>query len=151
MRAPVDFNSKDFYLRRRDIIDPILERLQRNELLCILKERESIKDYCIRGVDWSSISYEDVLRIAKQIPASAIYAVFSVLLLYPESCYRGLPDCIILPGAACSLPNSHPKELNSEFYFIEIKSAQDSISVYQKVWFHHLISYNQRVEIWKLG
>ena len=150
LRAPIDFQTKNFYLHRKALIDAILKQVQNNQAVELIKAREKYQAYTVQGIDWERYSLQQIIEITEKIPAKTICAVLKILLLYPESAFRGMPDLFILSGESAKLPKLFPSRIPKDFLFLEIKSPNDVVSIHQKVWFHHLICYEQKVEIWNI-
>ena len=150
LRAPIDFHSKEFYLKRKELIDSILDQITLGNLCQILENAEDMQEYSISGIDWKRYSFTQMIDIATLCPVSTIIAVLKILLLFPESAFRGMPDLFVLPAKEHRIAKCFPSRIPAGFLFLEIKSPNDTVSLHQKFWFHQLISYDQRVEIWNI-
>jgi hypothetical protein len=150
MRAPIDMYTVGFYKRREQQINEILTKIANGLAPDILRKRELFVGCAIVGVRWDVYCLEQLIELSTKIPNNVITSVMKIFLLHPEVSTRGMPDLFVLPGPVVSVPNAFPRRVTEKFTFIEVKSHNDNVSIYQTIWFHLLSEHNIDVEIWKL-
>ena len=155
LTAPLDFNTRQFYQRRKEPIEERFGELTQYSTREIIYHQVSklahpIEQYRIRGLNWSQYTLESLLTFADNVPTSVLDCILRHKLLFPTDAHRGLPDLCITAGDVVTVDKTFPSKLPAHFFFLEVKSEQDTVSPYQKHWFHVLQSAECTVEVWNI-
>lgn len=97
-------------------------------------ERESEKQTCIVGIDWS-YAINDLLEIIDCFRGEALATVCQVMAQEYQQRGGGIPDLFLW----------HPEK--REIMFSEVKSQNDRLSDTQRLWIHVLMGAGIRVEL----
>jgi len=155
LSAPLDFGTVEFYHRRIKDITKRIHQLKTGGVTQVLQQQTAvlihpIEHYKIRGCNWSQYSFDDLYKFSSQIPTQVVIDIIEHKLKHPEQSHRGLPDLFVLSGESVRIRDLFPSKIPSEFFFLEVKSEQDTISPYQQHWIHTLQSSNALVEVWNI-
>lgn len=155
LSAPLDFGTIEFYHRRIKDITNRIEELKTVGVTHVLEQQTSvlvhpIEHYKIRGCNWSQYNFDDLHNFSLQIPTQIVIDIIEHKLKHPDQSHRGLPDLFVLSGESIRISDLFPSKIPSGFFFLEVKSEQDTISPYQKHWIHTLKSSGALVEVWNI-
>lgn len=151
LAGPLDLGTPDFAHRRPQETASLLneiaeggapERVRRND--------ERWRGTHLSGANWSAFDTETLVRIAQGMGPAGLHAVMRRLLTQGFAAARGLPDLVILPGDAITLPNATPTQLNSDLQLVELKGPSDVVRDAQAVWFDHLLASDVPIALWEV-
>ncbi|KAL1984022.1 hypothetical protein VTN96DRAFT_9707 [Rasamsonia emersonii] len=136
--CPLDLHTDAFYPCRASEINHRLVQLANGEAEQIIRDvhaRESAKQTCIVGVDWT-FELDDLVEIVRCFPGEALATVCKVLAQeYQQRGGGGIPDLFLWS----------PEK--KEVMFAEVKSENDRLSDTQRLWIHVLMGAGIRVEL----
>jgi hypothetical protein len=155
LSAPLDFGTVEFYERRIENITKRIHDLRIHGVSQILVEQTAVllhpvEHYKIRGCNWSQYTFDDLLDFSSLIPTQIVIDIIEHKLKHPDQAHRGLPDLCVLTGESVRIKELFPSKIPSDFFFLEVKSEQDTISPYQKHWIHILKTSDALVEVWNI-
>jgi Fanconi-associated nuclease 1 len=136
--CPLDLHTDAFYPSRASEINHRLVQLANGEAERIIRDvhaRESAKQTCIVGIDWS-FSLDDLVEIVQCFRGEALATVCKVLAQeYQQRGGGGIPDLFLWSPE------------RKEVMFSEVKSENDRLSDTQRLWIHVLTGAGIRVEL----
>lgn len=151
---PLDFYEKEFYIKRKKIIDEKLEKISKYEKEDIIKHikefykiKNEIKNPYVKWKKPESLYIE----IANAFDMKKLVNIFRVILKYGLKYIKiGMPDLFLWKeekefnlffnnGSYCSVKNS--------IKLVEVKSETDRLSDYQKFWLKTFYENDIEVEL----
>ena len=135
--CPLDLHTDAFYPSRASEINHRLVEIANGDAARLLKEvhdRESEKQTCIVGIDWS-FEIADLLDIVRCFDGEALATVCKVVAQEYQQRGGGIPDLFLW----------HPER--GEVMFSEVKSENDRLSDPQRLWIHVLTGAGIKVEL----
>lgn len=119
---PADLFSKEFYLRRKSLIDNRIKELEQKDIAAIVKNCYS-KYYstnCRLIENWKKFSLKQLLVATNFLSHKTLLNILERLLLNFKDFRSGLPDLLAYK--------------QNEILFIEVKSKNDKMSEKQREW-----------------
>ncbi|KAL1969109.1 hypothetical protein VTN77DRAFT_363 [Rasamsonia byssochlamydoides] len=137
--CPLDLHTDAFYPSRASEINHRLVQLANGEAERIIRDvhaRESAKQTCIVGIDWS-FELADLVEIVQCFRGEALATVCKVLAqdYQQRGGGGGIPDLFLWSPE------------RKEVMFAEVKSENDRLSDTQRLWIHVLMGAGIRVEL----
>ncbi|KAL1954507.1 hypothetical protein VTO42DRAFT_1118 [Malbranchea cinnamomea] len=135
--CPLDLHTDSFYASRASEINQRLVQISNGgaeQLIREVHERESEKQTCVIGIDWS-FTLEDLVEIAQCFDGQALATVCKVMAQEYQQRGSGVPDLFLW------------RMDTKEVMFSEVKSENDRLSDAQRVWIHVLIGAGVKVEL----
>ena len=134
--CPLDLHTDAFYPSRISLINRRLVEISNGDAARILREiheRESGKQTCVVGLDWS-YNYDDLQEIISCFSGEALATICKVMAQEYQQRGGGIPDLFLW----------HPDR--KEVMFAEVKSENDRLSDTQRLWIHVLTGAGIKVE-----
>lgn len=135
--CPLDLHTDAFYASRASEVNQRLMQISNGEAEQLIRnvyERESERQTCVIGIDWS-FSLEDLVEIAQCFHGEALATVCKVMAQEYQQRGRGIPDLFLW------------RMDRKEAMFSEVKSENDRLSDAQRLWIHVLIGAGVKVEL----
>lgn len=148
LTGPLDLGTPGFFERRRAPIEALLAALAAGEGPDRVRAESCSFGLAISGVRWDRFNIELLASVAEGVGPAALSALMRFFAEDWRGSHRGLPDLVVLPGPACSVPEALPAALSPELVLVEVKGPTDSQRDSQRVWFDRLLGLGLRVELW---
>lgn len=151
LSGPLDLGRPAFAARRPRQVQRVLDRIREGEAPGMIRaaaERFDRVQLAGRARDLSDPT--PWIRAAQSLGPAGVRALVEPLLRRGWGAAKGLPDLLVLDGAAVRLPDAHPSRLGPEGLFVEVKGPGDSLSDAQRHWLDALIRAGVPVEVWNV-
>ncbi|EEP77022.1 conserved hypothetical protein [Uncinocarpus reesii 1704] len=135
--CPLDLHTDSFYSPRISEINHRLAQISNGEAESILRrvyERESERQTCAIGIDWS-FELDDLVEIVGCFRGEALATICRVMAQEYQQRGGGVPDLFLWSTE------------KSEVMFVEVKSPNDRLSDSQRLWIHVLTGAGIKVEL----
>ncbi|KAF7176028.1 hypothetical protein CNMCM7691_001203 [Aspergillus felis] len=135
--CPLDLHTDAFYPSRASEINHRLVEITNGAAERIIRdvhERESTKQTCAIGIDWS-FELDDLVEIVQCFRGEALAAICKVMAQEYQQRGGGIPDLFLWSVE------------KKEVMFAEVKSENDRLSDTQRLWIHVLTGAGVRVEL----
>ncbi|KAK2843910.1 hypothetical protein FQN49_005955 [Arthroderma sp. PD_2] len=135
--CPLDLHTDSFYSSRISEINSRLAQISNGEarkLIHKVHERESAKQTCAIGIDWS-FEFCDLIEIVQCFRGEALATICQVMAQEYQQRGGGIPDLFLW------------RMDTKEVMFSEVKSESDRLSDTQRLWIHVLTGAGVRVEL----
>ncbi|KAF7121711.1 hypothetical protein CNMCM5793_009263 [Aspergillus hiratsukae] len=135
--CPLDLHTDAFYPSRASEINHRLVELTNGAAERIIRdihERESAKQTCAVGIDWS-FELDDLVEIVQCFRGEALAAICKVMAQEYQQRGGGIPDLFLWSVE------------KKEVMFVEVKSENDRLSDTQRLWIHVLTGAGVKVEL----
>ncbi|KAM5431303.1 putative phosphodiesterase I [Microsporum canis] len=135
--CPLDLHTDSFYSSRVSEINSRLAQISNGEaqnIICGVHERESSKQTCAIGIDWS-FALSDLIEIAQCFRGEALATICQVMAQEYQQRGGGIPDLFLW------------RMDTKEVMFSEVKSESDRLSDTQRLWIHVLTGAGVKVEL----
>ena len=134
--CPLDLHTDAFFPSRISLINHRLAEISNggsDRILREVHERESERQTCVVGLDWS-YDYVDLQEIISCFPGAALATICKVMAQEYQQRGGGIPDLFLWHAD------------RKEVMFAEVKSENDRLSDTQRLWIHVLTGAGIRVE-----
>lgn len=135
--CPLDLHTDAFYATRFSEINTRLAQISNGEAERLVREvyeRESPKQTCAIGIDWS-FELEDIFEIVQCFRGEALATICKVMAQEYQQRGGGIPDLFLW------------RTDTQEVMFSEVKSENDRLSDTQRLWIHVLTGAGVKVEL----
>ena len=135
--CPLDLHTDSFYPSRLSEINHRLVEISNGaatQLIRSVYEKESARETCIVGLDWS-FALDDLVEMVECFENEALATICKVLAQEYRQRGGGIPDLFLW----------NPRE--KKVLFAEIKSENDRLSDTQRLWIHILTGAGVKVEL----
>lgn len=151
LSGPLDLGRPAFAQQRRGPIERRLDEIRHGAAPQIVARRYAVHEgEALAGAHWGIATAADLVAITQALGGPALAAVLGRLAWEGWSARRGLPDLVVLPGAAIQLPDANPAALPSGLLLAEVKGPGDTVRDAQAAWFHQLLEAGAPVELWSV-
>lgn len=99
-------------------------------------------------VRWEVASPEVLVAVAEGVGPHGLLAVLDALLDGGRGAAAGMPDLVVLPGAAAEIGGALPRRLGEGLVLVEVKGPGDALRDGQRVWIDRLVRAGVGVELW---
>ena len=135
-KAPLDFRSNDFYIRRKEVYKRLINLYKTSEIaLSFIENYEKYKNQASLFVHWPAIETWGLAFVTQVVDALS-FGLVNVLKVLAKD-YRhnssGMPDLILVN--------------KTEVKFVEVKSHNDRLSDQQKMWIKVLSTSGIKTEV----
>lgn len=150
--GPLDLGTPDFRSRRRDAVDRVLDAVREGDGPPRVRAADARwRGIRLAGAAWDVASGETLVEVAEGLDGPCLAQVLEDLLDRGWSAASGLPDLVVLPGAAVRLDGAHPAKLGPGLLLAEVKGPGDALRDAQAAWLHRLLEAGAAVELWEVG
>ncbi|PKX90700.1 fanconi-associated nuclease 1 [Aspergillus novofumigatus IBT 16806] len=135
--CPLDLHTDAFYPSRASEINHRLVEITNGAAERIIRdvhERESAKQTCAIGIDWS-FELDDLVEIVQCFRGEALATICKVMAQEYQQRGGGIPDLFLWSVE------------KKEVMFVEVKSENDRLSDTQRLWIHVLTGAGVKVEL----
>ncbi|KAF3484051.1 coiled-coil domain-containing protein MTMR15 [Arthroderma uncinatum] len=135
--CPLDLHTDSFYPSRISEIKSRLAQISNGEAQQLIREvheRESAKQTCAIGIDWS-FDLSDLIEIVQCFRGEGLATICQVMAQEYQQRGGGIPDLFLW------------RMDTKEVMFSEVKSESDRLSDTQRLWIHVLTGAGVRVEL----
>lgn len=135
--CPLDLHTDVFYPSRASEINHRLVEITNGDAERIIREvheRESAKQPCAIGIDWS-FELDDLVEIVQCFRGEALATICKVMAQEYQQRGGGIPDLLLW--------NHEGRKI----LFSEVKSENDRLSDTQRLWMHILLGAGVQVEL----
>lgn len=149
LSAPLDFGGPAFAARRADALAALNARIQGDGAAAVFTAGwERFRGVRVRGLDGSWP--DDVLAaLVAAVPDPAWAAL--VAARAAGRSFGGLPDLVVLPGPAVTLPGALPGRLGPHLHAVELKGPTDALRDHQADWLATLSGLGVCAERWEVA
>lgn len=135
-KAPLDFRSNDFYIRRKDVYKKLISLYKTSDIsLSFIENYEKYRNQASLFVNWPALETWGLAFVTQVVEALG-FGLVNVLKVLAKD-YRhnssGMPDLILVRDAEVKL--------------VEVKSHNDRLSDQQKMWIKVLTSSGIKTEV----
>ena len=150
LRAPLDLGTPGFAMRRRAILEDVLDDIAWGGGPARLSKALGRPREAIVGVH-PDLDGAFLQALVDAIPAQALVAILRHMAERYHEVRSGLPDLAILPGPEVRIPGAVPARVDGGLVLAELKGPTDSLRDNQRVWIDRLLALGLRVELWTVA
>jgi fanconi-associated nuclease 1 len=142
--APLDLHTESFYLSREEKIKKRVNDISEENIKMVefLDEIWKLNEKCVNAiVNWERYDLEFLKFICVSAGCKLISSICWVFAKNYRNSSKGMPDLILWKVIS---------DEKIEFKFSEVKSENDKLSDYQRIWISNLKSFGSEVELFQI-
>lgn len=152
MHRPLDLGLPGFSARRAAALEAALGPLAAGHGPAALEVAlEAHGGEAIAGLRWHEGLPGELRELVGALPGPALAGILRAYAEHWRDARSGMPDLLLLPGAACRVAGAFPGRVPEGPVFIEVKGPTDSLRDGQRVWLDRLQTLGLRAELWTIA
>lgn len=151
MHRPLDLGLPGFAARRSTELEAALAPLSAGHGPAALDAAlEAHGGEAIAGLRWHAGLPTELRALVRALPGPALAGILRAYADHWRDARAGMPDLLLLPGAACRVEGAFPGRIPEDTVFIEVKGPTDSLRDGQRIWLDRLQALGLRAELWTI-
>jgi hypothetical protein len=152
MHRPLDLGLPGFAARRSTELEAALAPVAAGHGPAALEAAlEAHGGEAIAGLHWHAGLPTELRALVHALPGPALAGILRAYADHWRDARAGMPDLLLLPGAACRVEGAFPGRIPEDTVFIEVKGPTDSLRDGQRVWIDRLQALGLRAELWTIA
>lgn len=151
LSGPLDLGSPTFRAARATEITHVLEGVAQGEAASRIEAAYARWEGTqLAWARWDVTDGRSLAEIVEGIGPGALTVILEAFLSEGRGAARGMPDLVVLPGAAATLPDAVPSRVPPRLILVEVKGPNDSLRDAQAIWIERLLRAGVGVEVWNV-